>query len=133
MEKVALNELIQDTEIENLQLLTSGPIPPNPSELLGSALMESTLAELRKLAEIIIIDAPPTIAVTDASVLASKVDGVILVIVAGENRPEMAQKAKKLLVKAQGKILGVVLNKVEIEEEHAYYYYYYGADKKKSK
>lgn len=133
VEKVALNELIQDTEIENLQLLTSGPIPPNPSELLGSALMESTLAELRKLAEIIIIDAPPTIAVTDASVLASKVDGVILVVAAGENRPEMAQKAKNLLVKAQGKILGVVLNKVEIEEEHAYYYYYYGADKKKSK
>jgi Mrp family chromosome partitioning ATPase len=81
-------------------------------------------------ADYVIIDAPPVIAVTDACVLASKVDGVNLVIGAGIVRPEMAQKAKELLTKAKGHLLGVILNRVEIEQEHAYYYYYYGSDTK---
>jgi Mrp family chromosome partitioning ATPase len=71
--------------------------------------------------------------VTDACVLASSVDGILLVLGAGEIRPEMAQKAKELLLKANGHILGVILNKIEIEEEHAYYYYYYGNEKKNAK
>lgn len=123
-------DLIQDTGIDNLQVLTSGPIPPNPSELLGSAKMRDIIDGLKGLADIVIIDAPPTVAVTDACVLAASVDGILLVLGAGDVRPEMAQKAKELLLKANGHILGVILNKVEIEEEHAYYYYYYGNEKK---
>ncbi|WP_312518520.1 CpsD/CapB family tyrosine-protein kinase [Anaerospora sp.] len=120
---------LQDTEINNLRILPSGPIPPNPSELLSSAKMAELLDELKKMADMILIDAPPTIAVTDAAVMAAKVDGIVLVIDSTSVRPEMAQKAKDLLIKANGHILGAILNRVEIEEEHSYYYYYYGNEK----
>lgn len=130
VEDLEPGKLIQDTEIENLRILPSGPIPPNPSELLSSSKMMQIIEYMKKQADYIIIDAPPVIAVTDACVLASKVDGINLVITAGVVRPEMAQKAKDLLLKAKGHILGVILNKVEIEEEHAYYYYYYGSEAK---
>jgi capsular exopolysaccharide synthesis family protein len=127
-------ELIQETEVPNLSLLTSGPIPPNPSELLGSARMKAALAELAADYEAVVIDSTPVVAVTDACVLASEVDGVVLVVNSQLTRPEMAQRAKELLGHANGKILGVVLNKVEIAEEYSYYYYYYGhGDKKKKK
>ena len=124
---------LQDTEIDNLRILPSGPIPPNPSELLSSSKMVELFAELKELADIVLIDAPPTIAVTDAAVMAAKVDGIVLVIDSTSVRPEMAQKAKDLLVKANGHILGAILNRVEIEEEHAYYYYYYGSESKARK
>lgn len=124
-------DLLQETEVDNLLLLPSGPIPPNPSELLGTTMMMQMIEVLKDHCEYLIIDAPPVVAVTDASVLASKVDGIILVVNSGTNRPEMVQKAKELLLKAQGHILGVALNRVEIEEEHAYYYYYYGEEKNK--
>ncbi|CUH94477.1 hypothetical protein P22_0543 [Propionispora sp. 2/2-37] len=125
-ENITAAQLIVDTTIPNLRVLPSGPIPPNPSELLGSQSMTKLLEELKQTADVIIIDAPPAIAVTDACVLASKVDGVILVLGAGLVRPDMARKAKELLIKAQGEILGVIMNRVEVEAEHAYYYYYYG-------
>ena len=131
VEEHTVADLIQDTGINNLQILASGPIPPNPSELLGSAKMREIIDSLKSLADIVIIDAPPTIAVTDACVLASKVDGIILVLDSVSVRPEMAQRAKELLLKANGHILGVVLNRIEIEAEHAYYYYYYGNEGKK--
>lgn len=119
-------ELLQDTEVEGLRVLTSGPIPPNPAELLGSTRMDRLLAELRTLTDYLVIDCPPVIAVTDACVLAPKADGVLLVLDADQVRPEMAQKAKELLTNAQGQILGAILNRVEVEQEHSYYYYYYG-------
>lgn len=124
---------LQETEIDNLRILPSGPIPPNPSELLSSSKMVELFTELKELADIVLIDAPPTIAVTDAAVMAAKVDGIVLVIDSTSVRPEMAQKAKDLLIKANGHILGVILNRVEIEEEHAYYYYYYGSESKSKK
>lgn len=133
VEELSVADLVQDTDIDNLRILTSGPIPPNPSELLGSARMLEIIESLKQLADVVIIDAPPTVAVTDASVLASKVDGIVLVLNSQTVRPEMAQKAKELLTKANGHILGVILNRVEIEEEHAYYYYYYGNEKKIAK
>jgi capsular exopolysaccharide synthesis family protein len=117
-------EMLQKTAIANLQVLASGPIPPNPSELLGGAGMEKVIKELRGECDLLLIDAPPVIAVTDACVLASKVDGVVLVIGAGMVRPEVARQAKEQLIKVKANILGVALNRVEIEKEHAYYYYY---------
>jgi capsular exopolysaccharide synthesis family protein len=128
VEDIAIGELIQETEIDNLSLVSSGPIPPNPSELLSTKKFQEILNELQRQSDFVIIDAPPVIAVTDACVLASKVDGINLVIGVGSVRPEMAQKAKELILKAKGHLLGVILNRVEIEEEHAYYYYYYGSE-----
>jgi capsular exopolysaccharide synthesis family protein len=119
-------ELLQDTEVANLRVLTSGPIPPNPAELLGSSRMGQALESLKEATDYLIIDSPPTIAVTDACVLSRRADGVILVLDADSVRPEMAQKAKELLDNAQAPILGAILNRAEIEEEHSYYYYYYG-------
>jgi len=131
VEDVTVEDFLQDTEIENLRILTSGPIPPNPSELLGSKKMQELLDYLKTQADYLIIDVPPVIAVTDACVLAAKVDGITLIVNSGTIRPEMAQRAKDLLRKANGQILGVILNRVEIEDEDAYYYYYYGDDNKK--
>jgi len=131
VEELPVQDFLQDTDIENLRILTSGPIPPNPSELLGSRKMQEILDYLKTQADYLIIDVPPVIAVTDACVLAAKVDGVTLIVNSGSIRPEMARKAKDLLIKANGHLLGVILNRVEIEEEHAYYYYYYGSDNKK--
>jgi capsular exopolysaccharide synthesis family protein len=127
VEEYRVEDLLQGTQVENLRILTSGPIPPNPSELLGSMKMQGLFNYLKEQADYLIIDAPPVIAVTDACVLASKVDGIVLVVNSGTVRPEMAQKAKDLLIKANGHLLGVILNRVEIEEEYAYYYYYYGS------
>ena len=126
-------ELLQETEVPNLRVLTSGPIPPNPAELLGSSRMELALNSLKEIADYIVLDCPPVIAVTDASVLSRKVDGVILVLEANQVRPEMAQKAKELLENAQATILGAILNRAEIESEHSYYYYYYGHGDEKKK
>jgi len=131
VEECCPDDYIQETEVDNLRLLSSGPIPPNPSELLGSTKMQELMDYLKNQVDYLIIDVPPVIAVTDACVLASKVDGITLVVNSGTIRPEMAQKAKDLLAKAKGHLLGVILNRVEIEEEHAYYYYYYGSDSKK--
>ncbi|TCL70777.1 capsular exopolysaccharide synthesis family protein [Hydrogenispora ethanolica] len=128
-----ISEYIQETEVENLRLVTSGPIPPNPSELLYSAKMQETLEYLTSQCDLLIVDAPPVIAVTDACVLASRVDGIVLVLDSTTVRPEMAQRAKELLLKADGHILGVVLNRVEIEEEYTYYYYYYGNEGKEKR
>lgn len=128
-----IQEYIQPTEVENLRIVTSGPIPPNPSELLYSVKMQETLDYLTSQCDFLIIDAPPVIAVTDACVLASKVDGIVLVLDSTAIRPEMAQRAKELLLKANGHILGVVLNRVEIEQEYTYYYYYYGSEGKERK
>jgi capsular exopolysaccharide synthesis family protein len=119
-------DLLQKTAVNNLKVLTSGPIPPNPSELLGFGKMAKLFKELKQECDLLLVDAPPVVAVTDACVLASQVDGVVLVTSAGMVRPEMAQHAKELLVKAKGHILGVVLNRVAIDKEHAHYYYYYG-------
>ncbi|BBB90131.1 MAG TPA: CpsD/CapB family tyrosine-protein kinase [Methylomusa anaerophila] len=122
--------IVQDTYIANLALLPSGPIPPNPSELLGSAKMQQLLKGLKEKFDYVIVDSPPVVAVTDACVLASQVDGILLVMNSGTVRPEIAQKAKEQLLRANGHLLGVVLNRVEMEEEQAYYYYDYGNGKR---
>src|SRR3990172_6739244 len=83
----------QDVGIPNLSVLTSGPLPPNPSELLGSQRMQELMAKLRESADYVLFDSPPVLAVTDAAVLASKLDGVLLVINAGHTKREMAKKA----------------------------------------
>ncbi len=113
---------VQETEVSGLWLLPSGPVPPNPSELLGSRRMEEIIDVLSQRADIVLFDAPPIIAVTDAAVLSSKVDGVLLVINAGGTKRDHAQKAKALLEKVNAHLVGAVLNNVRIDTSlHRYY------------
>lgn len=113
---------LQETGVPNLQLLTSGALPPNPSELLASRRMGEVIAALQKQADMVLFDAPPVIAVTDAAVLASKVDAVLLVISAGKTKREHAKKAKTLLEKVNARLIGIVLNNVKGEASLYQYY-----------
>lgn len=119
-----LKEAIKTTDIDTLDVLTSGPIPPNPAELLSSRGMKEFFAQAQEKYDMIIFDTPPVLAVTDAQILANQCDGTILVVTSGKTEVEPAQKAKELLQAAQAKILGVVLNRVKIDGNNQYYYYY---------
>ena len=120
---------VVETEHEGLSLLLSGPIPPNPAELLGSKRMKKVLADLSEAYDLLLIDSPPTIAVADASILAQGVNGVILVIGYGEVSRDFALQAKSQLEKVGAKIIGAVLNKVEMKTKQYHYYYYYQSHK----
>lgn len=113
---------LQETPIPNLRLLPSGPLPPNPSELLGSRRMLGLIEQLKSQADYVLFDSPPILAVSDAAVLASKLDAVLLVIKAGFTKREMAQKAKSMLQKLNANLLGVVLNNVKSEGGMNRYY-----------
>jgi protein-tyrosine kinase len=119
-----LRSAYQETEVDNLFALTSGPIPPNPAELLASKAMETFLEEVYKQFDLVIFDTPPVLAVTDAQILANKCDGTVLVIASGKTEIEAAVKAKELLLSANAKLLGVVLN--QKKQQQGQYYYYYG-------
>lgn len=119
-------EAIQKTEVSNLFVLPSGPIPPNPAELLSSPAMASFIKHALTQFDIVIIDTPPVLAVTDAQVLANFCDGTVLVLRSGVTDRDAAVKAKELLVKAHARIIGTVLNDKPISKANGYYYYYYG-------
>jgi protein-tyrosine kinase len=123
-QSIHLHAAYQETDIDNLFVLTSGPIPPNPAELLASKAMETFLEEAYKHFDLVIFDTPPVLAVTDAQILANKCDGTVLVVASGKTEIEAAVKAKELLLSANGKLLGVVLNKKK--QKQGEYYYYYG-------
>ena len=108
---------------DNFDILTSGNIPPNPSEILAYNTMTLLLEKLKTKYDIIIIDSAPLQAVTDAQIISNKVDGTLLVIRAGVTKREAILQAKELLNKVNAKILGVVLNGVENNSEKHYYYY----------
>jgi len=100
---------LAETDVENLLLLPSGPLPPNPADLLGSRRMEEVIAALRTRADMVLFDAPPVVAVTDAAVLGTKVDGVLLVVSAGRTRRDHARRARELLERVHVRVVGVVL------------------------
>jgi len=128
---VELEEVIQKEVLPNLDILPSGPVPPNPSELLGSERMTGILESVREMYDYVLIDIPPVLPVTDAAVIASKVDGVILVLSSGDVSPEEAKHAKAQLAQSGANILGVILNKVPHHHHYGYdynYYYYYYYD-----
>ncbi len=103
---------LQPTPIEGLQVLTSGPQPPLPAEMLASERMKHAIAALAARADLVLFDAPPVVAVTDAAILAPQVDGVLLIINADRTRREHAQRAQQLLAKVNARIIGSVLNDV---------------------
>jgi len=106
---------LQSTEVPGLSLLTSGPLPPRPADILGSRRMEALIARLREEADIVLFDTPPVAAVTDAAALATRVDGVLLVFQAHKTTRERARQARQILEKVKANIIGVVLNNAEIE------------------
>lgn len=127
-------EIVQNSGTPGLDILTSGPVAPNPSEILASNRMKDVLAELRMKYDYVLVDMPPILPVTDAAVLASSVDGVIMLTAWNQITPAMAKEAKTRLEQAGAKILGVILNKVEVSS-HSYgygygygYYYNYGCE-----
>ncbi len=123
-----MNGCLKESGIPNLKVLASGPRPPNPSELLSSERMAAMIGELREEADIVLLDTPPCLAVSDAAVLASKVDGILLVLEAGKTRREPAVRAKEALEQVGGRIVGVVLTKIPVRRRgydyYRYYYYY---------
>ncbi len=128
-----LSTLIQQTDIPNLFIVSAGRIPPNPAELLGSTRMKQGLALLDEYFEHIVIDSPPVLSVTDARILGSMVDGVVLVIKGGETPKEAVQRTKRLLQEVHAHVIGTLLNNVDVRSADYYYYskyYYYGYGKK---
>ncbi|WP_159083052.1 MULTISPECIES: CpsD/CapB family tyrosine-protein kinase [unclassified Lysinibacillus] len=119
--KAAFYEAIQETFIVGLYVITSGPIPPNPSELLSSKAMDALLLDVKKDFDIIIIDSPPLLSVSDSQILANKCDGTILVVNAGVVEKSAVQKATAILSTSQSKILGVVLNNYVTPGHQKYY------------
>jgi succinoglycan biosynthesis transport protein ExoP len=124
---------LQDTEIENLRLLASGPLPPNPPELLGSKKMHRLIEKLAEEADIIIFDTPPLLPVTDATVLAIEADGVILVSEANHTRRGQLRQAVENLRRTEASVLGTVLNNMSPRNGGSYYYNYDYGDSPKSR
>jgi capsular exopolysaccharide synthesis family protein len=113
---------LQDTGVDGLSVLTSGPLPPNPAELMGSRRMEEVIAALAERADQVFFDTPPVVAVTDAAVLATKVDGVLLVISADKTRREYARTAVHRLEQINARLVGTVLTNVQMGAGFQGYY-----------
>jgi capsular exopolysaccharide synthesis family protein len=113
---------LQPTGVENLSLLTSGPLPPNPADLLGSRQVERVIRQLLEQADIVLLDAPPVLGFTDAAVLGARVDGVLLVLRAGKTKREHAGRAKAQLERANVRIIGATLTDAPEDSSIGDYY-----------
>lgn len=117
-----VEDVVTKTYIENLSVITCGPIPPNPSELLNSNRMNNLIEEMKEQYDLVIFDSPPLLAVTDAQILSTKVDGTIFVIPTGDVKIDEVYQASERLKSVNAKVLGTVLNKVEPNADSYYYY-----------
>jgi polysaccharide biosynthesis transport protein len=131
-----LDSVIKKSEIPNLYYIPSGPIPPNPSELIGSKLFKSMMESLGERFDHIVLDSPPVLGFADTIILSTSVEGIILVVLGGKTPRETLQRAKEVLHQVNAKILGVVINRIDIQRsDYGYYYYryqyYYGKEGKK--
>lgn len=126
-DQIGIEQAVQNTQVENLSIMTSGPIPPNPSELLSSKRFKELMESFEQYFDMIIIDSPPVLAVTDAVIMSTIADGTIMVTNVETNNRVHLIKAKEVLKKSDANILGIVLNNVEKSSKDDYYYYeYYG-------
>lgn len=130
--EIELPDALRSVDIPNLRLLTSGPMPPNPADLLGSPQMGALLAGMVDMSDTIIFDSTPVIAVTDGLVLSTMVDGVVMVLGAKRVTYKAAQRAKAMLEQVRARLLGAVLNRVSSTSETYHYSYYYGGDDARS-
>ena len=121
----ALDGLLQETAVPGLRVLTSGPLPPNAAELLGSARMRELLAELTAQADIVVLDSPPATALSDAAILSTQCDGVLMVLDSGSTRREVARRALEALHRVNARVVGALLNRMPLRGGGSYYYYYY--------
>jgi capsular exopolysaccharide synthesis family protein len=120
--QASLEQLVQTTRVDHLSILPSGPIPPNPAELLNSKMMGLILERAKEMFDVIILDTPPVTVVADSQILASKCDGTVLVVSSGKTERDEVKKAKEQLMNAKAKILGAILNDKKIESGKYYYY-----------
>jgi capsular exopolysaccharide synthesis family protein len=129
-----LNGQLQRTDISGLWAITTGKLPPNPAELVGSERMSKILEVIKRHVDLVLLDTPPLMAVTDAAVLAPRVDGVLLVIKPGATRLSACRQSVEQLRRAGANVLGVVLNDVNMRSaryRYAYYRGYYHSYEKK--
>lgn len=124
---------LQETGVANLRVMTAGPPPPNPAELLGSDQMKQLIRTLKAEADIVLFDLPPVLGVTDAIVLAAQVDGVVLVVDSGQTRRAVLERTIEALERTGTPILGVVLNRVTARNDGYYYHRYPSSDRKGGK
>ena len=131
---VTLEDVMHETEVPNLSLIASGRFPPNPAELLGSSRMQEVLHQAKAQFDIVLLDSPPLLAVTDAAVLSTMVDGVVLVIRTERTKRDAVRRALGHIRSVRGRLLGVVLNDVDLRSgayygSYGHYYYsYYGRE-----
>ena len=138
LDSIPYEKVLKKTMLEKLSIVTSGVLPPNPSELLGSKAMEEFVDKLKKDFDVVLFDSPPVIAVTDAAILCSRVEGAFLVISAGSTERDAVIRAKTLLENVEARVLGALLNNVDLggaygSSSYYYYHYYYGAHPKRGK
>lgn len=113
---------LQQTAVDNLWLLSSGPKPPNPADMLGAARMEQIIAQLAERADVVLFDAPPVMAAADAAILGAKTDGVLLVVQAGKTRRDHSERAREVLEKAGVRIVGAALTNAPKDGSMGEYY-----------
>lgn len=113
---------LQQTAVDNLWLLSSGPKPPNPADMLGAARMEQIIAQLAERADVVLFDAPPVMAASDAAILGAKTDGVLLVVQAGKTRRDHSERAREVLEKAGVRIVGAALTNAPKDGSMGEYY-----------
>jgi len=119
-----LDEVLQDTGIPGLYLLASGPLPPNPAELLDSARMTQVIAELHTRADVVVFDSPPALLLADAAILSSKVDRVLLTAESGRVSVDAVREVLRLMYHARASVLGIVLNRYRMPTAGFYQHYY---------
>lgn len=124
-DRAEINEIFKQTEVENLYLVPCGIVPPNPSELLGSEKMKEFIEYLKLNYDMVIFDTPPLVAVTDALILANQVDGVLLVASAGKTEIDVITKAREMIHRVGGNVIGVLLNNFDASATYGTYYRYY--------
>ncbi len=121
----SLEQLLRPTPVQNLRILTSGPLPPNPAELVGSKRMRSLLAQLQDHADIVVLDSPPVTVVSDTTIMASYMEGVLLVAKPGQTRADDLRRSISALEQVEAQLLGVLLNEVPLKNSGYYYDYGY--------
>lgn len=123
---IRVEDVAQYVEDADLDIISSGPVPPNPSELLNSNRMNEIIKELESKYDLVLFDMPPVVSVTDAQIMATKTDGVVFVVRRNIAHTEDVRHAKELLDMVQANVLGVVFNGAEKKSDRSYSYYGYG-------
>jgi capsular exopolysaccharide synthesis family protein len=124
--RMGIEEALQDTDVENLRVMTTGPLPPNPTELLSSQAMAKFHEDIKEHCDLVIFDSPPCLVAADAQLLAAAVDGVLYVAQFSTTKKALMRRSGELLQQAQARMLGVVFNKLDLRgRRNDYYYGYY--------